>query len=240
MLDVFPRWKNLNKFHTNINQKKARASQGKGLIYRDTINYCENEVRPILELLRNKNTSETIKNSLRKFLIISLVSTFEFYFKNMARYYVDKNAVDLTKLFKDELCFKLSDLDELLKDNLLTRGNIVVSSIHFDDLNQINNFVSRLLDINLFKYLYEENTKDKCKMMIKNAPPIDINYKNLLKAFELRHAIVHEQSDVPYSYTHILKLWDNAMNIFDIANTVFTSPLDLRRYRIKYGKYRGK
>lgn len=228
----------MNKFHPNINQKKARGSQGKGLIYRDTINYCENEVRPILELLHNKNTSEAIKNSLRKFLIISLVSTFEFYFKSMTRYYVDKNAVDLTKLFKDELCFKLSELDELLKDNLLTRGNIVVSSIHFDDLNQINNFVSRLLDINLFKYLYEENTKDKCKMMIKNAPPIDIDYKNLLEAFELRHAVIHEHSHVPYSYTRILKLWDNAMNIFDIANTVFTSPQNLQRYRTIYGKYR--
>ena len=75
-------------------------------------------------------------------------------------------------------------------------------------------------------------------MMIKNAPPIDIDYKNLLEAFELRHAIVHEQSDVPYSYTRILKLWDNAMNIFDIANTVFTSPQNLQRYRMTYGKYR--
>jgi len=59
----------------------------------------------------------------------------------MTAYYVDKNTVDLTRLFKNELCFKLSDLDSMLKDNILTRANIVISSVNFDDLNQINNFV---------------------------------------------------------------------------------------------------
>jgi hypothetical protein len=149
----------------------------------------------------------------------------------MTAYYVDKNTVDLTRLFKNELCFKLSDLDSMLKDNILTRANIVISSVNFDDLNQINNFVSKLLDINFFKYLYEENTRDKCKMMIRNAPPIDINYKNLLEAFELRHEVVHNLGDVGYSYTRILHLWDNAMNIFDIGNTIFLMPKFLEEFR---------
>lgn len=60
-------------------------------------------------------------------------------------------------------------------------------------------------------------------MMIKNASPIDINYRDLFEAFDLRNKVVHELSEVPYSYTHILKLWDNAMNIFDISNTIFIS-----------------
>lgn len=60
-------------------------------------------------------------------------------------------------------------------------------------------------------------------MMIRKGPPIDINYEHLFNAYDLRNRVVHGLSDVPYSYTHILKLWDNAMNIFDIANTIFTS-----------------
>jgi hypothetical protein len=228
----------MNKLNPKINQKKARSSatSKKGPHLGAAMDYCENEISPILQLLHGKETPEIIKKSFKRFLIISLVSAFEFYFKNMAAYYVDKNSVDLTRLFKNELCFKLSDLDSMLKGNLLTRGNIVNSSVNFDDLNQINSFVSKLLNINFFKYLYEENSRDKCKMMIRNAPPIDINYKNLLEAFELRHEVVHELAEVSYSYSRIVHLWDNAMNIFDIANTIFVIPELLEEFRQEYGQ----
>lgn len=63
------------------------------------------------------------------------MSTFEFYFKNKVKQYVNKNSVDLTKLFKDELTIKLSDLDPVVNDNLLTKGNVVASTVHFDDLS---------------------------------------------------------------------------------------------------------
>ena len=63
------------------------------------------------------------------------MSTFEFYFKNKVKQGVNKNSVDLTKLFKDELTIKLSDLDPVVNDNLLTKGNVVASTVHFDDLS---------------------------------------------------------------------------------------------------------
>jgi hypothetical protein len=177
----------VNKFRPTINKDRARNAQPKGHVYIQTIGYCETEIRPLLDLLHDKNTPPRIVKSLKRFLIISLVSTFEFYFKNMARMYVDSNNVDLTKLFKDEICFKLSDLDSMLRDKVITKGNIVISSVNFDDMGRIINFFSKLLDINFFRYVYAENNRDKCKMMIRSAPPIDINYKNLLRAFELRH-----------------------------------------------------
>src|SRR5207245_4279521 len=101
--------------------------------------------------------------------------------------YVKSNNVDIKKLFMDEICFKLSDLDATLKDKIITKGNILISSVKFSDLHQINGFISNLLEIDLFKYLYNENTKDKCKMMIRNAPPIDINYEQLFEAYDLRN-----------------------------------------------------
>ena len=73
-------------------------------------------------------------------------------------------------------------------------------------------------------------------MMIMKAPPIDINYEHLFDANDLRNRVVHGLSDVHYSYTHILKLWDNAMNIFDIANTIFNLPDQLQKFRLEYGR----
>ena len=104
------------------------------------------------------------------------------------------------------------------------------------DLHQINSFIFNLLEIDLFKYLYSENTKDKCKMMIRNSPPIDINYEHLFEAYDLRNKIVHGLSDVSYSYMQLLKLWDNAINIFDIANTIFIFPELLQQFRLQYGR----
>ncbi len=131
----------MNKLHANFNQKKVSSSargsgtNEKGTIYRTTSGYCETETRPLLGLLHSINSPENIRKSLGTFLIISLVSTFEFYFKNKVKQYVNKNSVDLTKLFKDELTIKLSDLDPVVNDNLLTKGNVVASTVHFDDLS---------------------------------------------------------------------------------------------------------
>jgi hypothetical protein len=146
------KWKAVDKFRAKFNQKTAREAP-KGPVHTQTMSYCENEIRPLLDLLKNQDTSPAIKKSLKRFLIISLISTFEFYFKHMASNYVDSNNVDLTKLFRDEICFKLSDLDSILKDNIITKGNILISSVKFSDLHQINSFISNLLEIDLFKYL---------------------------------------------------------------------------------------
>jgi hypothetical protein len=75
------------------------------------MSYCKNEIRPLLKLLNNRNISHVIKKSLKKFPVISLISTFEFYFKNMASKYVDSNNVDLTLLFKDDSEFDSNSSD---------------------------------------------------------------------------------------------------------------------------------
>jgi len=73
----------MNKLNPIINQKKARSSatSRKGPYFGKAMDYCEYEIRPVLELLHEKETPEIIKKSLRRFLIVSLVSTFEFYFR---------------------------------------------------------------------------------------------------------------------------------------------------------------
>ena len=78
---------------------------------KQVMSYCKNEIRPLLKLLNNRNISHVIKKSLKKFPVISLISTFEFYFKNVASKYVDSNNVDLTLLFKDDSEFDSNSSD---------------------------------------------------------------------------------------------------------------------------------
>jgi hypothetical protein len=221
--------------------KSRRASSNptyRNKTYKEIIEFCNKEVKPSIYSLSSKAPNQLdshIKNQLKRFLIIELVSVFENYFKYMTAYYVDKNKVDLSILFEDTITFKLSELETVLDDARHTRGNIIVSSLKFDGLDKVNKIVSKLLDIDFFKYLYEENTHDKCRMMVKG-PPIDINFKNLYEAFELRNKVVHELEQVTYNYTKIVGLWDNVMNIFDIATTIFMSADLLERFRDMYGR----
>ena len=212
----------------------------KNPIHNHIMEFCNDEIKPAVYTLSSRATPQLdyrIRIRLKKILIIELVSVFEHYFKNMTAYYVDKNKVDLSILFEDDrITFKLSELDSILHDTARTKGDIIVSSLKFDGLNKVKSIVSKLLDIDFFKYLYEENTGNKYKMMVKG-PPIDINYKNLYEAFELRHQVVHELKSVPYNYTKIVGLWDNVMNMFDIANTIFMIPSLLKEYRQLYGSY---
>ena len=140
---------------------------------------CNHEIRTTVYSLRDETIDYQIKNQLKKYLIVELVSVFEYYFKNMTAYYVDHNKVDLSILFEDTITFKLSELDSMLADSASTRGDIIVSSLKFGDLDEVNSIVSKLLDIDLFEYLYKENKGNKYKMMVKG-PPIDIDYKNLI------------------------------------------------------------
>jgi hypothetical protein len=196
---------------------------------------CNHEIRKTVYSLRDETIDYQIKNQLKKYLIVELVSVFEYYFKNMTAYFVDHNKVDLSILFEDTITFKLSELDSMLADTASTRGDIIVSSLKFGDLDEVNSIVSKLLDIDLFEYLFKENKGNKYKMMVKG-PPIDINYKNLYEAFELRHKVVHELGFVGYNYTKIVNLWDNVMNMFDIANTIFMIPSLLKEFRQVYGR----
>ena len=56
------------KLNATINQKKVRSSNRskKGPYFKKAMDYCEYEIRPVLELLHEKETPGIIKKSLNE------------------------------------------------------------------------------------------------------------------------------------------------------------------------------
>jgi hypothetical protein len=102
----------------------------------------------IIQLLGTDTISETIKQSLRKYLISLLISVLEYFFKNEARLVVDNNDLDTSRIFEGKISFTVTDLDQLLKDKMLAKGSIVASSFNFMNLDEIDGLFSDLLQIN--------------------------------------------------------------------------------------------
>ena len=61
----------------------------------------ESEVEPIIELLGTSAISETIKQSLRKYLIVLLISALEYFFKNESKFVIDNNDLDTSEMKKE-------------------------------------------------------------------------------------------------------------------------------------------
>ena len=182
------------------------------------------EILPSIHTLKG-GVEEGVEKSLRKYLIISLVSVLEYFFKSQAKQYVDKYDIDVSALgFEGELCFSVPYLDQMLKGKHLTKGNIVASSFNFLNLEDVNRLFSKMLKIDFFDYILRLNNADKYAYVSKGYPK-PINYGKLIQAFEIRHKIVHELSDVELSNSQIMSLWDNAMNIMDVGTSLFIPEL---------------
>lgn len=70
--------------------------------------------------------------------------------------------------------------------------------------------------------------------------PIPLEYRRLREAYELRHQIIHELKDVHLTKTKVIELWDNALNIMEVAETVFESAGDTNlRARLDQNYERG-
>jgi hypothetical protein len=72
----------------------------------------ENEVVPIITKLYDENFDPGMKVSLKNYLIVSFVSTIEYFFKNEARRIVDQYDMALSYLFKVEISIPFSSLDK--------------------------------------------------------------------------------------------------------------------------------
>lgn len=190
--------------------------------YRYVRTLSETEVKPIIESLSKDSISETIKQSLRKYLIVLLISTLEYFFKNEVRRIVDKNDLDTSELFEGKISLTVTDLDQLLKDKTLTKGSIVASSFNFMNLDEIDGVFSNLLQMKFLHYVRMFNDINQTSQVF-DGHPIPLEYRRMREAYELRHEIIHELKDVHLTKTKVKELWDNALNIMEIANSVFAS-----------------
>jgi hypothetical protein len=186
-----------------------------------------NQIEPILDKLYDKNFDEKIKLTLRNYLIVSLVSSMEYFFRNEARRIVDEQDKDITLLFSGDIPIPISSLDQLIKEKSITKGNIVASSINFANLDDIHDTFSNLLKINdFFDYVTKLERSNPSRYVRRgHGPPIDIDIKKLREAFSLRNEVVHAMRQVELSNNQLVSRWDNVMNIMDAAIAIFDPTL---------------
>jgi hypothetical protein len=151
-----------------------------------------------------------------------LVSSLEYFFKNEAIRTVEENDLDISILFEGKISFTVEELDQLAKENLLTKGNIVASSFSFVNLNLINWFFSKLFNLDFLDYIKKLNDIDQTRQVF-DGPPIPLEYSRMHQAYVLRNDIVHNLKDVHLTKTKVLEMWDNALNIVEIGQKVIDS-----------------
>lgn len=136
-------WHITTKIKPRLDPRRIRGLSRKGPA-RYAERLLNTEILPWIRALKG-DVELGVKESLRKYLIVSLVGTLEYFFNNQAKRYVDEYNIDISALgFQGELCFSVPHLDQMLKGKYLTKGNIVVSSFNF--LNLSTSFVVRAIN----------------------------------------------------------------------------------------------
>jgi hypothetical protein len=188
--------------------------------FREVNQLFRNEIIGLINMLSDTSLSESIRLAIRKYLTITIFATLDFYFRNSARHLIDKNNLNVCSLFPAK---SIQKLERLITENGTTKGNIVISTYRFVDLDEIDFVFSNLLNMNSFlDYLIKLNDIDQTRWVLDgHALPID--YQGMTKAYKLRNEIAHEVKEVKVSKSRVIALWDNFMNIMDIAQSVFLS-----------------
>jgi len=187
--------------------------------YRFIKSFYYSEIEPILKSLGSDELSESQKKSLRKYAVITLISSLEYFFKNEARRTVDENELNTNVLFEGKISFTVDELYQLAKENKLSKGNIVASSFKFVSLDAINGFFSKLFKMDFLDYVKKLNDIDQTRQVF-DGPPIPLEYSRMYEAYRLRNDIVHDLKDVHLTKTKIKEMWDIALNIIEIGQKV--------------------
>lgn len=106
---------------------------------------------PILDALEDHNIPEDIQNSLRNYLVISLVSNIEVYFKTVAIKNIDNWNMNISNVINEEVRIPLSAFEEISKGDL-TRGKLIVSNFSFATLDDIDEFFQRRLKYDALRF----------------------------------------------------------------------------------------
>lgn len=217
--------KSLGK-QARLNPNKYGASQNRKS-FSFVRAFLNNQVEPIFDKLYDENFDGKIKPALRNYLIVSLVSAMEYFFRNEARRVVDDYDKDITLLFSGDIPIPISSLDQLIREKSITKGNIVASSINFANLDEIHKSFSKLFGMNdFFDYVTKlERSNPSRSVRRGHGPPIDIDIEKLQEAFRLRNEVVHAMHQVELSNNQLVSRWDNLMNIMDAAIAIFDPTL---------------
>lgn len=175
-------------------------------------------MEPILDALENQNIPQDIQKSLRNYLVISLVSTIEDYFKSIARKNIDNWNMNISNIVIEEIRIPLSAFEEISKGDL-TRGKLIASNFSFAKLDDIDDFFSKALKIQWLEILKEFDRLDPSNYF-HYAASINRNWKSFTEMFELRNRVVHDKEQVKLTTNQLRSLCNCTMNLLDAAQIV--------------------
>ena len=173
---------------------------------------------PILDALEDHNIPEDIQNSLRNYLVISLVSAIEVYFKTVAIKNIDNWNMNISNVINEEVRIPLSAFEEISKGDL-TRGKLIVSNFSFATLDDIDEFFSKALKIRCLEILKEFDRLDPSNYF-PHAASLNRNWKSFTEMFQLRNRVVHDREQVTLYPIQLRSLCNRTMNLLDAAQIV--------------------
>ena len=173
-------------------------------------------------------STSPLKHSIRRYLVVVIFAALDYYFRNAAGSLIDNSDLNVTPLFPLKFQKKL---DNLIKENATTKGNIVASTYRFVDIYEIDFVFSHLLRMDSFlDYMIKLNDINQTRFVL-DGHPIPIEYEKLTEAYKLRNDIAHEVKTVKVSKSRVIAIWDNFMNIMDLSRDVFHSTSDTHSRR---------
>jgi hypothetical protein len=178
----------------------------------------DHEMKPILTALEDKRVAKDIKNCLKNYLVVSLVSSLEVHFRDVARKNIAKWKMDIAKVVEGEITIPLSAFEFISKGNL-TKGSLVESNFNYADPDQINDFFSKMLNLNCFETIKELDRLDSSNYVYR-AASLNRNWKSFIQMFELRNRLVHGKRAIRLSSKQLKSLCNCTMNFLDASQIV--------------------
>lgn len=152
------------------------------------------ELLQISNALEDEKLNPKLKNLLKNYVFIRLVSIIENYFRECVRVHIDNYNFEFKGLLSnDEIKISILDLQEIKKSERATAGRIIANAYNFQNLEEIDSVLSRLLGRSFFAEV--NNRVQRYKFATKQVDYL-FDWKELSEIFTIRHDIVHRMKNV--------------------------------------------
>lgn len=205
-----------------LEKRRLKTGRGDDALY----NFYEKVERAVLLVnFSEDSNSRKIKSESRRQFIISLVTAMEVYLTDLITYLIDNENIKLEKLNLPSHQFTISNIIQIQKSKI-TVGELISMYTNFQNLDDINQLLSKLFDVKFFDFLKTrtftfQNTSGK---LTKIHPKQDY-YKKLNIIIKNRHKFVHDLSfnqtpkcsylsnsrDVMYDFVHCIEILANKL-----------------------------
>jgi hypothetical protein len=182
--------------------------------------YINRDIDPILEILHQNDYSETIKTTLRKYLLITSVSLIEEVLMRLFARTIDDNKINISIFGNDKA-------KSYTSSSKLSKGEHIASHYYFGTPQVIDNAFSKLLKTNSdfvaqnMTFLEAIKKSDSCDVFRNykkyKTKPLYKNWDSFINMFETRNKLIHGMSRVKLSNAKVATFCDNTISFLDIA-----------------------